>query len=175
MAKPKLVEPQLETPPPDGTNRTGSHRLPDALISESVQRLAICAAIGAGLWTYGLVMDTVIRPLTVPTMRSHSTVVIDVAGIVVSLAMFAYVRFSKHAPDRKADAGLVYFVLNAVAVAQLNVWIGLAAFTGGIGVSWNTIVILIAAMVLPATPGKMLVTALIAAATDPAAVLIAQW
>src|SRR5262245_42877767 len=157
MATHKLVEPQLATPSPDATNRTGSRGLPAALLSEHVQRLAVCAAIGAGLWTYGLVMDTVIRPLTLSIPMPPSSVAIDIAAIVLSLAMFAYVRFSNDSPHRKADAGLVYFVLNAIAVAQLNVWVGLAAVTGGLGVSWNTVVILIAAMILPATPRKILV------------------
>jgi eukaryotic-like serine/threonine-protein kinase len=174
MATHKLVEPQLATPSPDATNRTGSKALPAALISEHVQRLAVCAAIGAGLWTYGLVMDTVIRPLTLSIPIPPSSVVIDIVAIVVSLAMFAYVRFSNDSPVRKADVGLVYFVLNAVAVAVLNALIGLTVVTGGLGVSWNTIVILIAAMILPATPRKILVASMIAAATDPIAVLIAQ-
>jgi len=174
MATHKLVEPQLATPSPDATNRTGSRGLPAALVSEHVQRLAVAAAIGAGLWTYGLVMDTVIRPLTVSVQIPRANVVIDAMAIVVSLLMFAYVRFSNDSPDRKADAGLVYFVLNAGAVALLNVLIELSAVTSGLGVSWNTIVILIAAMILPATPGKILVASLIAAATDPIAVLIAQ-
>ena len=48
MAKPKHVEPQYSTPSPDASNGTGSVGLPDALVSEHVQRLAVCAAIGAG-------------------------------------------------------------------------------------------------------------------------------
>src|SRR6185436_9096759 len=127
-----------------------------------------------GLWTYGLAVDTVIRPLTLSIRIPPSNVILDIVAIVVSLAMFAYVRYSSHSHERKADAGLVYFVLNAAAVGLLNTWIGLASITNGIGVSWNTVVILIAAMVLPATPGKMLVTAMIAAATDPLAVWIAH-
>jgi hypothetical protein len=174
MTKHKLVEPRLDTPSPDASSATGSFGLPDALVSEHVQRLAVCAAIGAGLWTYGLVMDTIIRPLTLSIRIPQSNVILDIAAIVLSLAMFAYVRFSSHSHERKADAGLVYFVLNAAAVGLLNTWIGLATITNGLGVSWNTVVILIAAMVLPATPGKMLVTAMIAAATDPIAVWIAH-
>src|SRR4029453_4166900 len=172
MTKHKLVEPRLDTPSPDASSATGSFGLPAALVSEHVQRLAVCAAIGAGLWTYGLVMDTIIRPLTLSIRIPQSNVILDIVAIVTSLAMFASVRFSSHSHERKADAGLVYFVLNAAAVGLLNTWIGLAAITNGIGVSWNTVVILIAAMVLPATPGKMLVTAMIAAATDPTAVWI---
>ena len=159
MTKHKLVEPRLDTPSPDASNATGLFGLPDALVSEHVQRLAVCAAIGAGLWTYGLVTDTVIRPLTLSIRIPQSNVILDIVAIVVSLAMFAYVRYSSHSHERKADAGLVYFVLNAAAVGLLNTWIGLASITNGLGVSWNTVVILIAAMVLPATPGKMFVAA----------------
>jgi eukaryotic-like serine/threonine-protein kinase len=172
MAKPKLVGPRLETPPPDASDRT-SQRLPETLLSEQIQRLAVCAAIGAGLWTYGLVMDTSIRPLTLGWPVHVTSVVVEILAIVVSLTMFAYVRYSSHAHDRKTTAGLVYFVLNAAGVAVINMEVGLAAVSGGRGISWNTVVILVAAMILPATPRQMLVASLLSASMDPLAVWIA--
>ena len=64
MAKPQLLQPRLDTLAPDTSDRT-SQRLPDALLSDQIRRLAISAAVGAGLWTYGLAMDTLVRPLTI--------------------------------------------------------------------------------------------------------------
>jgi serine/threonine-protein kinase len=65
-------------------------------------------------------------------------------------------------------------VLNAVGVAVINATTGLADLIGGRGLSWNTVVILIAAMILPARPVKMLVASLASAATDPLAAWIAH-
>src|SRR5262245_31897433 len=175
MTQHKLVEPRLETPAPSGAGRTSSFGLPDTLVSEQINRLAVCAAIGGGLWCYGVVMDTIVRPYILSLDVPPSRLVIEIVSIVASAAMFVYVRYSSHSYERKANAGLLFFVLNAAAVALLNAYLGLAAVGDGRGLSWNTVVILIAAMVLPATPRKMLVAALLAAATDPVAVWAAEF
>ena len=126
------------------------------------------------MWTYGLLMDSTIRPLWVGAAVPSSSILVEILAIVVSLIMFAYVRYAAHAPERKADAGLVYFVLNAVGVALINMQTGLADTVGGRGLSWNTVVILVAAMILPARPVKMFVASLAAASTDLLAVWIAH-
>ncbi|HKB10982.1 MAG TPA: hypothetical protein VKD69_10020, partial [Vicinamibacterales bacterium] len=173
MASTKFVAPRFETPARAGAAATDA--LPRTLVSEHVNRLAVCAAIGAGLWTYGLAMDTIVRPLTVHTAIPAPSVIVEAAAIAASLAMFFYVRFATHAPEWKADAGLVYVVLNAVAVAFINATTGFAAQMGGaaVGLSWNTVVILIAAIVVPATPRRMLAAALASACMDPIAAWIA--
>jgi eukaryotic-like serine/threonine-protein kinase len=170
MSAPNLVERRPATPAPE------SHRswyapdaLPQALMSEHLQRLAVCAAIGAALWTYGVVMDTVVRPFTVHAAVPLPSVVVEIVAILVSLASWAYVRLSRQPASRKVDAGLVYVVLNAAGVAVINATTGLAAESGGRGLSWNTVVILVAAMVLPATPRRILGAALVSACMDPIA------
>jgi eukaryotic-like serine/threonine-protein kinase len=170
----KRIAPRFDTPAPEAATRT-SDQLPQTLVSEHVSRLAVSAVIGAGLWTYGLVMDTIVRPLTVAAAIPAPSVVVAILSIAVSLLMFFYVRFASHAAERKADAGLVYVVLNAAAVAFINATTGFAAQNGGaaVGVSWNTVVILVAAMVVPATPRKMLIAALISACMDPIGAWIA--
>jgi serine/threonine-protein kinase len=163
----------LDTPAPRPAGGTAPPALPHTLVSEHVDRLAVCAAIGAGLWAYGLVMDTIVRPLTVGAAIPAPSVTVEIVAIAASLMMFVYVRFASHAPERKADAGLVYVVLNAAAVAFINATTGFAAQLGGsaVGLSWNTVVILVAAMVVPAPPRKMLGAALLSACMDP----IAAW
>jgi serine/threonine-protein kinase len=173
MAKPKLVAPRLDTPTPSALDQTTLHPLPDALLGDQLRRLAVCAAVGAGLWAYGLVMDTIVRPLTVAAPIVPRIISLEVVAIAASMAMFLYVRYAPHSLARKSDGGLVYFVLNAAAVALLNTWTGLDA-TAGRGLSWNTVVILVAAMILPATPRRMLVASTLAAATDPLAIWIAH-
>ncbi len=173
MAEPHLLEPRLDTPAPSATDST-SQRLPDALLADQIHRLAVSAAVGAGLWTYGLAMDALVRPLTIGVPVLAPTVSVEVAAILGSLLMFAYVRFAPDVHDRKTRAGLFFFVLNAAAVSVIDAQTGLATIAGGRGISWNAVVILVAAMILPGTPRQMLLASLAAAATDPLAVWIAQ-
>src|SRR5437867_8960077 len=63
-------------------------------------------------------------------------------------------------------------VPNAVAIALLNSWTVQPIDTRPL--SWITILILLCAMIAPATPRKMLTASLIAASMDPIAVWVAH-
>src|SRR6188474_2431166 len=63
-------------------------------------------------------------------------------------------------------------VPNAIAIALLNSWT--AQPTDMRPLSWITILILVYAMIAPATPRKILTASLIAASMDPLAVWIAH-
>jgi len=65
MACDKMIGPCIETPPPGRREQTSSTRLPETLVTEHVDRLALWAAVGGCLWTYGLVMDLFVRPYTI--------------------------------------------------------------------------------------------------------------
>src|SRR5262249_42600791 len=139
----KLVQPRLDTPPPTAPGHDTPHALPHTLVSEHVERLAVAAAIGAGLWAYGVVMDTVVRPMTMHTAVPVPSVVVEAVAIAASLLLLFYVRYTSDDAVRKTDAGLWYVVLNAAAVALINATTGLAERSGGRGLSWNTVVILV--------------------------------
>jgi eukaryotic-like serine/threonine-protein kinase len=145
--------------------------LPETLLSEQVQRVAVATVVGAGLWTYGLLMDAIVRPLTVIAAAQWTSIGIELVAIATSCAMFLYVRYASHAPRRKADAMLFYLVASALGVALLNSWEHPPTIYT-LGLSWTTVVILVGSMIVPTTPGKMLVTALIAASMDPLVVWI---
>lgn len=141
--------------------------MPATLVADQVTRLAIAAAVGAGLWTFGLIMDGVVRPHTVGVEAPAAILWTEAAAIVMTLSMLAYVRVSSHCPQAKADVGLLFFVANAAAVALLNSWARSPIIDSVRHVSWNVVVIFVAAMIIPSSPRKMLVTALIAASLDP--------
>ena len=162
----RTIEPRVATPAPGGCATT-SFGLPDDLIAEQLQRLAVFVAVAAGLWTYGLVMDSIVTPLTSPTPFSPMTTAIESFAIVGAVAMFAYVKRSNHPLEVKSDAGLVYMVLNAMAVALINTWVRTPATDQLGALSWNTVTILVTSMILSTTPRKMLIAALLAASTDP--------
>jgi eukaryotic-like serine/threonine-protein kinase len=172
--KKKIIQPRVQTPLPGAKVETATTRLPDDLLSEHVQRLAVAGAVGAGLWLFGFVMDTIVFPLTVGPAPRTLTVVIDVLGVVVSAGMFVWIRHMAGAPQTKADVGLLFMVLNAIFVALVNSQ-ARTVTTAAMGhVSWNTIVILVGSMILPATPRKMLVTSVVAASMDPLGIWIAH-
>ena len=85
----------------------------------------------------------------------------------MSALLFAYLRFTAHPPRIQAHAGLVFMVLNAVGVGLLNTWARPLTDDALNELSWNTIVILCGAMLMPATPKQMLVAALLSATMDP--------
>src|SRR5262245_12421000 len=164
--QPKLIAPRTPTPSPGAHDETATSRLPEELLSEQVRRLAVFAAVGGGLWTYGLLMDGIVNPLTVRTATPAIQTVVDALGILLSVAMFFYVRYRGHSPQTKSDVALGYFVLNAMAVAVLNTWARMP-INDSMHLSWNTVAILVSSMMMPATPKKMLLASLVAASMDP--------
>ena len=171
--KHKLIAPRIETPSPGEREQTAAGRLPEELLSEQVRRLAVFAAVGAGLWTYGLVMDTLVYPLTLGSPIPVVNVAMAIVAIVTSVALFLYVPYKGHSPQTKSDAGLLYFVLNAMAVAVLNTWEKMPAIDS-MHLSWNIVTILVSSMIMPATPRKMLAASLVAASMDPLGVWVAH-
>ena len=149
-------------------------RLPQSVVLEQVQRLKILAAVAGGLWTYGLIMDTVVRPATVAITIPRANIVIELAAIVLAGLMLLHIRFGRWAPEQKINAGLVFIVGNAAAVALLYSWDHTVSQQSVGPLSWNAVTILVSAMIMPTTPGKMLATAFVAATTDPLAVWVAH-
>jgi serine/threonine-protein kinase len=145
----------------------------DELLSEQVRRLRLCAAVAMGLWAFGLVMDGFVRPGTVGSPLFVSTLVIEALAIAGSAVLFLYLRFTAHPPRIQAHAGLVFMVLNALGVSLLNTWARPLTDDALNELSWNTITILCGAMLMPATPKRMLVAALLAATMDPLAIGLA--
>jgi len=141
--------------------------LPDELLGEQIRRLRLCAAVAMGLWMFGLVMDSLVRPRTVGSPFLLSTFVIEGVAVAVSGLLFAYLRFTTHPPRVQAHAGLVFMVLNAMGVGLLNTWARPLTDDALNELSWNTIVILCGSMLMPATPKQMLVAALLSATMDP--------
>jgi serine/threonine-protein kinase len=170
---PRVIEPRVRTEAPGLRDQTSS-RLPDALVSEQVQRLAVSSAVGAGLWTYGLAMDTIVRPLTWGTVVPQTTVAIEMLAIAISGLMFLYVRYASHPPRTKCDTGLFYLVLNAIGVALLNDWALMPGSETVSRLSWNTVVILVGSMIMPTTPRRMLAASIAAASMDPLAIGLAH-
>ena len=166
---------RARTPLP-GRDSGRSTRLPDEVLEEQVYRLTLLTSVIAGLWTIGLFVDLVLAPLVWGrTEMSREAITVELVGLLASAFMFGYVRFSGDIPERKTDAGLAFLVWNAMGVAVLNTWVAPPTSEQVMHLSWITVGILVYAVIAPASPRKMLWTALIAASMDPLALALAYF
>ncbi len=170
----QYVAPRADTPLAGYSGRTITGRLPDDLVSEQIRRLAVFSAVIGGLWIFGLVMSSILVPVSLAFPRERMTIAIEAGAIVVSALMYLYVRRAQHPQDTKLTVGLVYMVLNAVFVAMLNAQVRLQAVPMAPSVSWNAVLILVFSMISPASPRRMLLASLVAASMDPLGVWVAH-
>jgi serine/threonine-protein kinase len=170
----KIVARRASTTAPNHSGTTTG--LPSDLLSEQVERLVLFSAVGAGLWTFGIVLDRFVIPqlpggVTYPVWKAN---LIEVVGVAVSVVMFLYARFSRHSALIKTEAGLVYLVLSSFGIAMLNTWVMTPPTTAQMmKLSWITIAILVYSMIAPSSPRKMLVASMVAASMDPLGVWFA--
>jgi tRNA A-37 threonylcarbamoyl transferase component Bud32 len=165
----KMIEPRLPTPY-GSTGGTGLTPLPDDLLAAQCVRMALMYAVGAGLWIMGLIMGSLVLP-DIERFGPYSAY-IKSAGAATCLLMLAYARLSPCGHPRKTDVGLFMMSINAFLIALLNSWTEQP--TTWRPLSWIAIVIIVYAMIAPATPRKMLVASLVAATMDPLAVWLAH-
>jgi len=86
---------------------------------------------------------------------------IGAISIAASLGLFWYTRHQR-SPRLLLNLGLVYELLIALSIGILD-W----PYNAPMGVSWIAIVILLFPAIIPSTPRKTLITALLAASMDP--------
>jgi serine/threonine protein kinase len=172
----KVMAPRAPTPVPAvrGAGRLTT-RLPEDLLAEQIQRLAVFSAVIAGLWGVGLMMDAVIVPLLLGLKPPAFAVVLEICGVCVSAAMYLFFRRSGPTCEAKVHVGLGYMVANAVGVALLNTLAAAGRLPQGPTVSWIAVLILVFSMIAPAKPLPMLVASLVAATMDPLMMWLAYW
>lgn len=168
----KLVAPRPPTPVTPSPSRSGSY-LPTDVLVDQLQRLRLFALVSGGLWLFGLLMDVVVFPFVLGERPHGGTVSVQVAAIVTAAAIYLYVCYAPQSAQNKSDAGLWLMVLNALFVALLERLEPNFALRPG-QLSWIVVVILLSAMILPNTPRKMMIAALIAASMGPLGVLIGR-
>lgn len=154
---------------------SGAHAsLPDDLIEAGGHRLQIAAAIWVGLWTIGLVMNHLVRPLLnlPPSMVLEWPPLADLFAVVLILVSLALFRYAPTLQGEKlVNVGLAYEVVLALAVGIVNQWN--PAVLGG-RLSWLCVLILIHPMIVPGTPRKTLIASFLAASMDPLGLFVAH-
>jgi serine/threonine-protein kinase len=145
-------------------------RLPEELVSEQVQRLAVFSAVALGVWTFTLFLDLILLPaLSDAWSRNWRAVVVEVCNVLGAVVMCVYLRTSKATPERKGDVGLAFMLVSAVGIAVVNAWVFPPTSQEIMRFSWTTILILTYSMIAPSTPRRMLMASLVAASLDPLA------
>jgi eukaryotic-like serine/threonine-protein kinase len=148
-------------------------RLPEDVLRETAQRLAMFCAVAAGTWTIALVMANALRPTSVPTPFPWPGNSIGGSMVVTLAAAYFHVRRrATQYCESTLNLGLGLLILNAFDIALINEW--LPTFPDTRYVSWNAILILVYAMMVPTTPRKMFLACFVAASMDPLAVGIAN-
>ena len=158
-AAPKVIAPRA---PEAARSRTTTTGLPDDLLTEQMRRLRLCAAVAMGLWTFGLVMDAFVRPGTVGAPFFVSTLVHRGRGDCRLGACSSPTCGSRR--TRRAcrpTPGWSSWCSTPWAWGCSIPGRGPLTDDALNELSWNTIVILCGAMLMPATPKQMLVAALL--------------
>jgi serine/threonine-protein kinase len=172
MADRRKVVAAPDTPAP-GVMET-PRPLPEEILSEQVQRLAIFAAIAGAVWMVGLVMEVFVLPAAfgagAPNWRAMA---LEFVAALASAVLCLYLKTSPATAQRKSDFGLAFMLLNALAIAVLNTWAVLPTINPARHVSWTTVLILVYAMIAPGAPRRMLIASLVAATMDPVVFWIA--
>jgi serine/threonine-protein kinase len=161
---PPVVAPRLTPPAPDSR---GSSALPDDILSEQARRIVLFSGVAAFMWSFGLTMDSLVLPATVGFQPARESLILESIAAVVSLSVFVFVRFVHLHTHAKCRAGVWVMLLNALLITLFELFnVGMAA--GAVGrPSWIAILILAAAMIMPSTPRRTLISSLIAASMGP--------
>ncbi len=176
--KKQLICPRDPTPSASGKTSHLTGHLPDDLVNEQVERLALFTLIGVGCWTAGLVMDQVARvsgaTMVAPEAAWKHTI-LEVVGLIASALMFFYVRYARHSPQTKINVSIGYMIMTAGVIAAMNSWVVAPPLKSQIlQVSWVAILLLVYSMIAPATPRKIFIASLAAASMDPLGVWTAH-
>ncbi|MFC1572199.1 serine/threonine-protein kinase [Candidatus Eisenbacteria bacterium] len=161
----------------------GKHRLPKGITSlppdilrGASKRLAISGLVMAGmcfLWA----LFYAFLPLIDPTETGQAFDLVHLTTIgmlVVSIAVYFLAKSELMAPQRMLDFGLFYLIVIAfVAGVALRLMPGPLHIPSDWGISEICILILLFPVIIPNTPVKTVVAALVAASMDPLGIYLA--
>jgi serine/threonine protein kinase len=170
-------------PAPESTGGYGAARrnraLPYDVLKDASKRLEIMALLAAALWILGTIGDRIalvaMNHGDMSLLRWQAPDVISVISVLVSLALFFFIRRGDRDPQFLLDLGLVYMVFTALALALLMHWVAVPREWPVFSmISWVGAVVLMSAAIVPNSPIKTLLAGLLAVSMNPLAMLIAK-
>jgi hypothetical protein len=169
----RLLGRRPSTPVRTTTGSPAGQSLPTDVICQTCRRVGIVSIVFASLWAFTLLMNNLVASWLgeMSFMRDlwpYPGNLVATIGVVSSLTMTGLA----HRLSGKSillDVGSGYLVLQCLLVSILSQW---APVPISPRVSWVCIPILFYPAIVPNTPRKTLITSLLAASTEPFALLL---
>jgi serine/threonine-protein kinase len=174
MTQPWLLQPRRLAS--RATSAPGSDSLPDELADEAAERLRVAATVMAGLWITGLVVNHLVAPylgLAADQVVPWPPIadLLAVSCIALSALVYRLAPEAARVPGRLPVLATAYQVAIGFAIGVINQWQPVA-LAGRL--SWLCVVILIFPLLVPASPGLVLIGSLLTASMDPVGLMIAR-
>jgi serine/threonine protein kinase len=175
MSTRRLLGRRPSTPIRTTTGTPPGQSLPSELLGQTCRRVGIVSLVFASLWALTLLMNNLVarwfgEMAFMPEVWPWPGNLVAVIGVASSLAMTWLAR-RLSGKSILLDVGSGYLVLQCFLVAILSQW---AHVPISPRVSWVCIPILFYPAIVPNTPRKTLVTSLLAASTEPLALVLSH-
>jgi serine/threonine-protein kinase len=148
--------------------------LPPELMAEGARRLgwlALMYAIGVVVAHFGRRILLILSDAT--DVGFHGSDAFGLAAAVLSLAVFLVARRRLLPPNRLLDLGLVFQFVAAFDIAATRAWTGALTPAAWYGLlPSECVLIVVYPLVVPNSPGKVLLASLLAASMGPATVVV---
>ena len=176
MANPQLIRPVVAgTPPELAVTHSHFRPLPYDLLKEASNRLGILCLLAAVLWVVATGLDHIaMKAMGVTEDGLQMSDFVAVLSVVVSLALYWYSRKDLREPQFILDLGLLYMVYTAAALGVMMHWGPVTDRHAEIFpmITWVGVVVLMFAAIVPNSPGKTMIAALIAVTMNPLGMLV---
>jgi hypothetical protein len=154
-----------------GTSGAG-HSLPSDLMVQTCRRVGIVSTVFGSIWAFMTIMNNFVLKLLSERMETLYPMpgnLLGALGVTSSLLMVYLARKYSHRQQLLIDVGASYLVLQCLLISILTHWIPVPMVPR---VSWVCIAILIYPAIVPNTPRKTLLVSLLAATTEPLAMVL---
>ncbi len=153
-----------------------TYGLPSDLLQKASRRLGIAALLYAGCyfiaytagWLAGDPSHSLI-PLVFGVPITH---LVAGTSILISLGMFFVAWSGKVSPQLLCDLGLIYEVIAAIGIDFSLTFEPIPPDFLPTGISWVCVWLILFVLIVPSTPGKALIAALVTASTTPFLLLV---
>jgi serine/threonine protein kinase len=172
MTPRRLLGRRHSTPSRSSGSSGSGQGLPSDLTCQSCSRVGIVSLVFGSIWLFMTLMNNFVIGLIsdrMATLYPYPGTVIGAAGVASSILMVHLARKFSPKPQLLIDIGSGYLVFQCLLISLLSHWIPIPLVPR---VSWVCVAILIYPAIVPNTPRKTLLVSVLAASTEPFAMLL---